>query len=169
MDATSNLAQALSRSGQPEQAIVYYQKALELRPGVAELHTQLANALVQTGRTQDAIAEYKSALQISADDMTALSNLAWLLATSSDSSLRNGAEALRAAQRANYLSGENQPVVLRILAAAYAEAGDFSNARQVARHALQLAESAHDATLVAALEKEIALYESGSSYHKTRR
>ena len=45
--------------------------------------------------------EYTKALQIAPEDLAALSNLAWLLATSADPSLRNGSEAVRLAERAD--------------------------------------------------------------------
>jgi hypothetical protein len=54
-------------------------------------------------------------------------------------------------------------LVLRILAAAYAEAGRFNEAVDAAERALQSPDSA---TLAGALRREIALYQSGSSYHK---
>jgi Flp pilus assembly protein TadD len=165
-DASHNLANALFRKGRMQEAIVHYEKVLELRPDDAGVHTNLGNAFAQSGRTRDAIAQYRSALELSSKNVTAQSNLAWLLATSSDPSLRNGPEALRLAESANHASGGNQPIVLRILAAACAETGDFVKAMQVARRALQLAESANNADLVVALGKEIALYESGSPCHK---
>ncbi len=101
--------------------------------------------------------------------MAAQSNLAWLLATSSDPSLRNGSEALRLAEQANRLSGGNRPVVLHILAAAYAENGRFVDAIQVAERALQFADAQNNSTLIDALRKEIALYQSGLPYHKQPR
>src|SRR5207244_1743559 len=93
------------------------------------------------------------------ENITAQSNLAWLLATSSDQSLRNGSEALRLAQSANRLSGGDQPIILRILAAASAETGDFESATQIARRAAQLAETEGNHVLVGMIESEIALYQ----------
>ena len=103
--------------------------------------------------------------------MPAQSNLAWLLATSSDSSLRNGSEAVLLAEQADSESSrsENHPVVLRILAAAYAESGRFGDAKQTAQKALREAEIQGNSTLSNVLRDEIALYELDLPYHKDER
>ena len=57
-----------------------------------------------------------------------LKNLAWLQATCSDESLRDGKDAVRNAQRALELSEGHKKSWCRVLAAAHAEAGDFEQA-----------------------------------------
>ena len=103
------------------------------------------------------MAEYTKALQISPENLAALSNLAWLLATSSDPTLRNGSEAVRLAERADSASSrsDNHPTVLRILAAAYAEAGQFAEAKETAQHALQAANIQGNTTLSDALREKL--------------
>jgi hypothetical protein len=59
-----------------------------------------------------------------------------VLATSPDASARNGAEAVQFAERAARLSGGNDPAVLDVLAAAYAEARRFPEAAKTARRVL---------------------------------
>jgi tetratricopeptide (TPR) repeat protein len=168
-EAQYNVANALLRKGRTDEAIDHYQKTLELRPENADAHANLGSAFLEKGRPQDAIAQYRDALQIAPENVAAQSNLAWLLATSSDPSLRNGSEALRLAEQANRLSGENRPVILRVLAAAYGENGRFGDAIQIAERALQFADAQNNSTLVDALRKEIALYQSGLPYHKQPR
>jgi Flp pilus assembly protein TadD len=51
------------------------------------------------------------------------------------------------------------------LAAAYAEAGRFAEAITTARRALQLATGQNNATLAAALEAELKLYQAGIPFH----
>jgi len=168
-EAQYNVANALLHKGRTDEAIDHYQKALELQPENADAHTNLGSAFLEKGRPQDAIAQYRDALQVAPENVAAQSNLAWLLATSSNPSLRNGSEALRLAEQANRLSGGNRPVVLHILAAAYAENGRFVDAIQVAERALQFADAQNNSTLIDALRKEIALYQSGLPYHKQPR
>ena len=124
-EAQYNLASALLRKGRTDEAIVEYQKVLQMHPESADAHANLGIALLAKGRVRDAMAEYTKALQISPENLAALSNLAWLLATSADPSLRNGSEAVQLAERADSASSrsDKHPTVLRILAAAYAEAG----------------------------------------------
>jgi tetratricopeptide (TPR) repeat protein len=167
-EARYNLASALLRRGRIDEAIDQYQKLLQVHPDSADAHANLGSAWLAKRDVQDAISEYTKALQISPDNLAALSNLAWLLATSADSSLRNGAEAVRLAERADSVSSrsDQHPTVLRILAAAYAEAGQFAEAKQAAQQALDAANVQGNSNLADALQGEIALYELGLPYHK---
>ena len=130
----------------------------------------MGRAFLAKDRIHDAIAQYREALAIAPENVAAQRNLAWLLATSADPSLRNGLEAVLLAEQASRLSGGNRPIILRILAAAYAETGRFTEARETAQQALQLAEDGQsNAVLVDALRKELALYQMGFPYHKETR
>jgi protein O-mannosyl-transferase len=170
-EAQYNLASALLRQGRIEEAIVEYQKVLQIHPESADGHANLGIAWLAKGRAGDAIAEYTKALQIAPENLAALSNLAWLLATSSDPNLRNGSEAIQLAERADSVSSrsEKHPTVLRILAAAYAEAGRFGEAKETAQHALEASNLQGNTTLSNALRDEIALYELGLPYRNTAR
>jgi tetratricopeptide (TPR) repeat protein len=167
-EAQYDLASALFRKGRTDEAIAHYQKALELQPDSADTHANLGSAFLAKGRVREAMTEYRNALRISSENVPAQSNLAWLLATSSDPSLRNGSEAVLLAEQADSESSrsDNHPMVLRILAAAYAETGRFSEAKQTAQRALQAAESQGNSTLTHAIQDEIALYDLGLPYHK---
>jgi protein O-mannosyl-transferase len=169
IDAQYNVANALLRKGRIDEAIIHFQKTLELSPQNADAHANVGTAFLQKGRTADAIVHYRKALALAPENVAAQSNLAWLLATSSDSLLRNGPEAVLMAEQANRLSDGNRPVILRILAAAYAEAGRFNDAINAAEQALQLSGSEDSGVLATALRKEIMLYRSGSAYHKESR
>jgi hypothetical protein len=87
-------------------------------------------------------------------------NLAWLLATASDKSLRDGARAVALATQASQLSGGANPVILHTLAVAYAEEGDYRQATLAARRALELALEARNSALAATLQKELEHYET---------
>ena len=168
-DAQYNLATALLRKGRTDEAIVHYKKTLELRPEISDAHANLGSALLAKGRVEEAIAQYKNALEIAPENVAAQSNLAWLLATSSDPSLRDGPQAVALAEQASRLSDGHSAIILRILAAAYAETGRFIEARETAQRALQSADDEDNAVLANGLRKEIALYESGLPYHKPSR
>src|SRR5262245_30613115 len=167
-DAQYNLASALLRRGRTDESIPHYQKVLELRPDNPDAHANLGSAFLAKGLIRDAIAQYRDALRIAPENVAARSNLAWLLATAADPSLRNGSEAVLLAERAESESSgsENRPLLLRILAAAYAEAGRFAEAKGTAQQALQAADVQGNSALSSALRGEIALYELGLPYHK---
>jgi len=168
-DAQYNLASVLLRKGRTDEAIDHYEKALELAPENADAHVNLGSAFLSKGRVQDAIAQYKEALRLAPANVPAQSNLAWVLATSPDPSLRNGAEAVLLAEEASRSSGGKKPVIQRILAAAYAEAGRFSEAKETAHQALQGADDQGNSALSDFLRREIALYELGRPYHREAR
>jgi hypothetical protein len=69
--------------------------------------------------------------------------------------------AIQLARQANQLSGGTNALVLRTLAAAYAEAGQFGKAIESARTAMQLRRSQGDDSLAPELQQQIALYELG--------
>jgi tetratricopeptide (TPR) repeat protein len=167
-EARYNLASALLRKGRIDEAIIQYQKVLEAHPDSADAHANLGSAWLAKRRVRDATTEYTKALQISPENLAALSNLAWLLATSADPTVRNGSEAVRLAERANSASSrsDQHPTVLRILAAAYAEAGQFAEAKETAQQALKAANVQGNTNLADALQGELALYDLGLPYHK---
>ena len=148
-----------------DEAIVHYQKALQINPDYAEAHNNLGNALRQMGRMDEAIAHYQRALQIKPDNAEVQNNLAWVLATCPQASLRNGNKAVELAQRANQLTGDGNPVVLGTLAAAYAEAGRFPEAVETAQRALQLAETQSNTALADAIRSQLKLYQAGIPFH----
>ncbi len=157
-DAYFNLGSVLFQKGRIDEAIVQWQKALAIQPRDAEAHRNLANAFRKQERLREAIAEYDQALNITPDDSLALNNLAWMLATSSDNSIRDGTRALRLAQQAVQISDAKDPNFLRTLAAARAEAGQFSEALATAEEAMAMAAAQNKPELAANLEKDIALY-----------
>src|SRR5579885_2561743 len=117
------------------------------------------DAFRRVGLERIALAEYEHAIQVSTRDPFSRTSLAWLLATSPDASLRDGNRAVELAEEAVRLSRGKDPGCLRTLAAALAEAGRFKKAKKIATKALQAAERERNATLVSALQTEIALYD----------
>jgi tetratricopeptide (TPR) repeat protein len=167
IEACDNLGMALARKGRTDEAITYYRKALQINPGDVESLDLLAAALLRRGQLDEAIAHLQKALAIQPDYTAAQQNLgraAWVLATSTDPSIRNGAKAVELARQAVELSGGKDPVMLGTLAAAYAEAGNFPEAIATIRHALQLAVSQNNATVAAALQTELESYQAGSPF-----
>ena len=89
-----------------------------------------------------------------------LNRIARVLATSRVDAVRNGAEAVRLAERAANLSGARNAEVLDTLAAAYAEAGRFTDAVETSSRALSIATEEKKAPLAVGLKARIALYEA---------
>jgi protein O-mannosyl-transferase len=157
-DAYFNLGSVLFQQGRLDQAIAQWQKALAIRPRDAEAHRNIASAFRKQGNVKEAISEYEQALNIAPEDRVALNNLAWILATCSDASLRDGARAVTLAVKAVQTSGGKDPSFVRTLAAARAESGQFTEAVAIAEAAKALAITQNKPELASRLEDEITLY-----------
>jgi len=92
------------------------------------------------------------------EDPHSRNNLAWVLATASDSSIRDGARAVGFAQEAVQLSGGREPLFLRTLAAAYAESGRFSEAIAVAQQAAVIAKMQAKPDMAKRLNGDLVLF-----------
>ena len=159
--AHENLAKALLQKGQVADALVHYRKLLELQPDNIEVHNIVGTVLIQQGHIREGVEEWQKVLVIQPDNGNAMSNLAWVFATSPDESLRDGAQAVQLAEEALRISGRRIPLIFRTLAAAYAEKGMFSQAIQTAQRGIELANGQGNSGLAADLQSNIALYQAG--------
>jgi len=157
--AHASLADLLLRKGRIDESIDHCKEALRIRPNNSDAHNNLALALIYHGDLDEALTHWKKSLEIQPGNMNAQCNLAWILATSTDSSLRDGAKAVELAENVARRAGHPNPIVLRTLAAAYAETGRFSEAIDTAQNALQLAMSQGNQALANDLRLNIANYE----------
>ena len=161
-DAHYNLATTLAQQGDAREAIGEFRRTLELRPADAEAHTSLANLLVREGFISEGMAQYEAALQWTPGAVLPLNNLAWILSASPNAPIRNGAKAVELAERAVQLSDNKVAIYLRTLAAAYAEAGRFEPALQVARRGLRLVEAENNPEGTRVFQNDMELYRAGS-------
>src|SRR6266480_2209184 len=159
-----NLSSAFLKKGEIDKAILHCQDVLSIQPEYADAHTNLAAALLKKGEIGKAIEQYEKTMEIAPRSVPALNTLAWILATYSDPAFRDGPKALELAQEANEFSGRSNPVILRTLAAAHANAGQFSKAVEVGQLALSLTD--RQSALGNALQKDIAGYQAGLPYRE---
>jgi tetratricopeptide (TPR) repeat protein len=115
----------------------------------------------------EAMACYQKAIELQPQFTPAQLNLAWMLATWPESSVRNGGNAVALAGKANELSKGQDPRILRTLAAAYAETGRFPEAVLTAKQALALAVAKSNTGLINELQTEIGLYQTNSPCRST--
>ena len=81
------------------------------------------------------------------------------MSTGPDDSLRNNEIAVKLAMKANQLSKETNPVFIRTLAAAYAQAGQFENAIETARRAAEQANRRGGQELARQIMEDVDLYQ----------
>ena len=134
-----NLAHVLQGQGVLEEAIVHYRRSMELNPSDPETYLNLGRIYVMQQRFAQAVDHYRQALALDGSYPPALLDLAWVRAGAPDAQYRDGEEAIGLAQRAGALVGQDHPMALDPLAAAYAEAGRFQDATATAVRAVEQA------------------------------
>ena len=173
--AHQDLAAALWQIGQTKEsrahsrmaALIHAQMAVKDYPFDIEKRDDLGLLLIQKGDVRGAINQWEASLRIDANDGNALNNLAWVFATYPDDTIRDRKRAVELAERAVGLPGGETPMVLRTLAAAYAENADFSKATETAQRAADLAEKQGNSSLPETLRHEIELYRAGTPYRES--
>lgn len=163
----NNFGMALLQANRIPEAVEHFQQAVTLEPGLVEAHNNYGYALLRSGKPEAAIAQYQMALLLKPDYAGPANNLAWVLATSPRTEVRNGARAVEMAERANRLSEAPNVVMIRTLAAAYAEAGRFNDAITTAQRAMEIAAAQRNGSIAARLQKEIAQFQAGQPLRDT--
>jgi protein O-mannosyl-transferase len=156
--AHAHLADLLLRRGRVDESIFHSQEALRIRPDNADAHNNLGLGLLRSGHVNEAVAHLERSLEIQPGNMNAQANLAWVFATAPDASLRNGAKAVELAANVAQRVGHPNAMVLRTLAAGYAESGQFSEAIDIAQEAFQLSIAQGNSALAQDLQLNIANY-----------
>jgi tetratricopeptide (TPR) repeat protein len=155
-----NLGAVLGGGDRLGEAAAAFREALRLRPDLAEGNLALGDVLAKQGRGADALAEYRLALNARPEWVPAETRVAWAIASGSGAD-GDAAEAVRLAEHARDATNGEDPDVLRSLAAAYAAAGRFREAGEVARRTLVLARAAGREPLAAEVEQHLAAYTAG--------
>jgi tetratricopeptide (TPR) repeat protein len=109
---------------------------LRVSPANPDLHVLLARGLVRIGEPADALSHYRIAFQFAPNSLPAMLGQAWLLAAHEDARIRDGAAAVRLADRAIQQTEARDVRAWRVLAAAVAETGDFLGAEAIASRIL---------------------------------
>jgi tetratricopeptide (TPR) repeat protein len=129
-------AAAAANLNRPKDVIDAANAALEKNQGdanplnLAQLYTLRANALSRLNRKSEALTDFQNAIKFTKTDPYSRAGAAWLYATADDNSIRNGAAAVALATQAAKLTQWKDDTLLDVLAAAYAEAGDFNSAQK---------------------------------------
>ena len=160
------LGLALSESGSLDEAVAELSESVSLRPSALAYH-HLGNAYVRLGRTGDAIDAFAAAVELDGEFAPALNNLAWLLATTPNESLRDGQRAVSIAEALNASARTPTAGYLDTLAAAYAEANRFGEAIRTIDEAIRLANAAGDLQRSRRMEQRSALYKNNKPYRDT--
>ena len=166
VDARSNLGLLLARQGKFDEAIAQFNAVLQLKPDDALTRFRLALSLASQNNMAGAIQQLREALRLKPDWPAALNTLAGILATHPSEQFRDGAEAVRLAERSCALTGQKNAALLDTLAAAYAEAGQFDQALATAQKIRTLSPTSVPLGLLEKLEQRVQLYQAGKPFHQ---
>jgi tetratricopeptide (TPR) repeat protein len=159
-----NLGRLLLQEGHPDQAVPELERTLTLSPRFSSAQEALSAAFVALGKPREALGMWHQVLTLQPNSVAALVGAARILATTTDDKFRNGAEAVTLSSRANDLTSGTNPSVLDVLAEAYAEVGQFSQALTFANRALDLTVAKGDDATAAAIRSRIQLYTANTPY-----
>lgn len=152
---------ARALTGDFDSAIDDYNKALEIRPRYAEAYNNRGYARIQRGQLRAALDDFGKALEINPLFVGAYNNKAWILATTDDGRLRNGAQAVVLAQKAVEL--DPSVASLDTLAAAYAAAGNYEAAIETQKKVIQKLIQANQTSKVPKYMSHLNTYRSRQS------
>ncbi len=143
--------------------------ARHARREILAAETAGAIASIEAGDFVDAVKRYRRALDLAPENLDVTLKLAWLLATAPEEQLRDGEQSLRLARAASDALGDSNWSCQEVLAAAFAETGQFEEAIDAVKRASALADSSdsveeHDLTRLRAC---LALYEKEQPYRMT--
>lgn len=139
IDAQVDQAYESVARGRRQEALALFQKILKTDPTNKRARFGLATILMLEERCREARVLFEELIAEEPENFSVKNNLAWLLATSRDHSVRDGTRALELAQQALLLAPENYHV-WSTLAESYYVLGQYVRALRASRIALQLAE-----------------------------
>ena len=159
----------LIRQGRQDEAIACFQRALAIAPDFVGPRFALGLALSNRGDYASAKSELEVAWELGSEEPRIGIELAWLLASCPDDAVRDGAEAVRVAERLRDASPAPSPRLLDALAASYAAVGRFDDAVAVADQAAELASQLVQSALADEIRVRRRLYGAHQPYRATDR
>jgi Tfp pilus assembly protein PilF len=165
--AYNNRGNAYARKGDLDKAIADYDQAIRSKPKFAQAYHNRGNTYLNKGEVDKAIADYDQAIRSKPNFAEACNNLAFMLATHPEPQLRDGARAVRLAERACELGQYKVPAHVDTLAAAYAEVGQFDKAVETAQKAIQLVQTAKNEELAKDMQSRLELYKANRPHRES--
>ena len=161
------LGRALAAEQKTDAAIFHFRKALDIQPDYIAASNDLGVLFASKGEVKEAIAAWGQSLLFDPDNADAANNIAWMRATAAEPELRDGREALELAQGALRIGGENA-IVLRTLAAAQAENGQFAEAIATCQRGEELARKNGDRAMAESLRDCMESFRRGEALRGTQ-
>jgi Flp pilus assembly protein TadD len=160
----AGLGETLILQGKSAEAVEVLREWASSQQGEWRPRSLLGLALYESGKRDEAGKQFQIASNMNRAWPEILNQEAWVLATDPVAKNRNGQLALVVAKQACRATGDREARYLDTLAAAHAEAGQFSGAIQVAKQAIETAKAAQAEHLIPAIKQRLELYEKAQPY-----
>jgi tetratricopeptide (TPR) repeat protein len=155
-------AKAKYAEGNIDGAVADYDQAIQITPKLTQAYIDRGILKQDKGDLEGAVADYQHSIALEPENPVGYNNVAWILATASDSSERNGPKAIDYAMRACETAGWANTDTYGTVAAAYAESGDFDQALKWQSKYIESHPKSRDA------QSYLALYKNHQPYHGTK-
>ena len=163
--AYNNRGVAYEAKGEYDKAIADFNETILLNPKLPGGYDSRGYAYERRCEYDKAIADFNQSILLNPKLPTGYNHLAWLLATCSQASVRDGKKSVQYALQACELSHWKVPACVDTLAVAYAECGDFLQA--IKYEQLCLTSSSISNTDAAEERIRLALFAGHKPYHET--
>lgn len=160
-NARFNLANVYFGMGRSFDGVKELREAIELDAQCDRCHDALWRTLLSMGLRQDTISALRRAHDALPNDARFTYRLAWMLSTSALD--RNGTEAVPIAETFCQQS-PGTPACFDVLAVAWAAKGDFPQAIENAKKAIELLEASGQDLLRDQIVQRLAMYQAGQPY-----
>ncbi|MBC7853201.1 MAG: tetratricopeptide repeat protein, partial [Pirellulaceae bacterium] len=161
--AYNSRGHAYYRLGGIREAMRDYDQAVRLNPRDAAILTNRGDAHAFQGNYALAAQDFREAIRLDNQLGRAYQSAAWLMATCPDQRFRSPQLGLDSAKKAIELDGDEDFRYLETLAAAYANAGQFEEARQTQAQALEKAPEQD----LARFKRRLDLYSANRPYRES--
>jgi tetratricopeptide (TPR) repeat protein len=151
------------RRNELDDALAKLNEAIDLNDKDARFFAERGRLLYQRGRKEEALQDFEQLVALKAADAWTYNTLAWRYATDYDSSVRDGAKAVRYATEACELTHYNNYAYVDTLAAACAEANDFPGAIRWQTEAVRIC---NDPRQKRSLEEKLKQYRLNQPYRE---
>lgn len=151
---------ACEQRGRPGAALEDYRRAVAFEPRNVQYRLALAALACNRGLAPEGAAHYRAALALVPDSPAIRNNLAWLLASTVDDSVRDVEEGTVLAGEACRLTGFRDMYLVETLARIHLVAKRYDEALSAWRTALEQAEQVGDPARVEAVQRRLGDYET---------
>jgi tetratricopeptide (TPR) repeat protein len=152
-----NLGLVLCTLGKYGECTEELKRAIAIEPKLDTAYSMLGDAQLSLRQPREALETFAREIALTPNAPRPLTRVAWILATSSDPSIRDGAKAIKNAEQAATLTQGGDVSALDALAAAYAEAGRYDEAVLVMRRAIALIAADPQNPFTAVLQNHLGL------------